>query len=386
MTRIAVVTIQGGEPWGGSEYLWAAMAEQALTEGHEVFISLYDWSLSHPIITQLQQQGAQLLPRPRFPKPSLPSRILKRLSRYIPSLQSFLSESPYRAVFDCKPDVICINNGSTYDAIFIEPDLLHLFNFSSVHYLIVCQLNHDNDYLDDKSRITARQFFAKAVYVAFVSQQNLRLAKRQLAQSIPNGLVVQNPVNLLDLSTVPWPEQSKICFASVARLDVANKGQEVLFEVLSLPTWQERDWQCNLYGTGKDQAYLEALAEHYGIAKRVNFKGHVKDIRAIWSENHLLVLSSRAEGTPLALVEAMICGRPSVVTDVGGNAEWVEDGKTGFIAEAPTAKSFSAALERAWLAQSAWKTMGITAHDKAVTKFDKSPSKSLLKLVLNAAR
>ena len=41
--------------------------------------------------------------------------------------------------------------------------------------------------------------------------------------------------------------------------------------------------------------------------------------------NHLLVLPSRAEGTPIALVEAMICARPAVVTDVGGNVEWLED-------------------------------------------------------------
>ena len=52
---------------------------------------------------------------------------------------------------------------------------------------------------------------------------------------------------------------------------------------------------------------------------------------------------------PLALVEAMLCGRTAVVTDVGGNAEWIEDGETGFVAEAATAKSFGAALkERGW--------------------------------------
>ena len=55
--------------------------------------------------------------------------------------------------------------------------------------------------------------------------------------------------------------------------------------------------------------------------KNVHFRGHVNDIRAIWEQNHLLVLPSRYEGLPLALVEAMWCGRPAVVTDVGGNAE-----------------------------------------------------------------
>ena len=45
------------------------------------------------------------------------------------------------------------------------------------------------------------------------------------------------------------------------------------------------------------------------------------------------MMCSAAEGKPLALTEAMVCGRPAVVTDVGGNAELIEDGITGFVAE-----------------------------------------------------
>jgi glycosyltransferase involved in cell wall biosynthesis len=101
--------------------------------------------------------------------------------------------------------------------------------------------------------------------------------------------------------------------------------------------------------------------------------------------NHLLVLPSRSEGTPLALVEAMLCARPAVVTDVGGNADWVEDDQTGFVAEAPTAKSFGAALERAWAARAKWQIMGKQARDNAVIKFDKSAGKSLLKVLLEAS-
>jgi len=85
------------------------------------------------------------------------------------------------------------------------------------------------------------------------------------------------------------------------------------------------------------------------------------------------------------LVEAMLCGRPAVVTDVGGNTEWIEDGRTGFVAEAPTAKSFGAALERAWLAQADWQKMGIQGRKKALIKFDNSAGKTLLQIVLAAA-
>ncbi|MFH7024936.1 MAG: glycosyltransferase family 4 protein [Heteroscytonema crispum UTEX LB 1556] len=384
MTRIAIISTMGAFPWGGSEYLWAVMAEQALLEGHEVLISVYDWSLNHPSIIQLQQQGAQILPRPRFSR--FFSRIWQRITQKILFLKKLSSKSPYDVIFNCKPDVICISQGHVYDATFYQSDLVKLLNSTSIPYLIVSQLNVDTFTLDSNSQKVAQKVFSQAAYHVFVSNHNLRLAERQLAQSLPNAVVLQNPVNLSDLSMVPWPYQSTISFATVARLDVAFKGQDVLFETLSLPIWQQRNWQFHLYGAGPDQAYLEALAKYYRIADRVKFIGHVNDVRSIWLDNHILLLPSRAEGTPLALVEAMLCGRPAVVTDVGGNAEWIEDEQTGFIAEAPTAKSFGAALNRAWLALNHWKQMGMKAHEYATTKLDNSPGRSLLKLIIEASK
>ncbi len=383
--NIAFISTMGGVAWGGSEYLWSATAEQALAKSHEVFISLYNWSVEHQLITNLQQQGAQLLPRPRFPKPlSLTSRITRRIYQYF-SLQPPLPKSSYQPVFDSKPDVICISQGSSYEVAYI-PDLVDLLHSYSIPYVVVCQLNFEPLSFDDTTRKTARQFFNKAAHIAFVSHQNLILAERQLAQSLPNAVVVQNPVNMYNLDIVPFPPQSTAFLACVARLDTFCKGQDVLFKVLSTPIWQERNWQCCLYGSGPDQTYLEALARHYDVAQKVKFMGHVNDVRSIWAENHLLVLPSRAEGTPLCLVEAMLCGRPAVVTDVGGNADWIEESHTGFIAEAATTKSFGAALERAWLARENWKQIGAKAHEYAAAKFDRSPGQSLLKLVLDAAK
>ena len=173
--------------------------------------------------------------------------------------------------------------------------------------------------------------------------------------------------------------------AGVARLEAGRKGQDILLEVLGSNGWHSRDWRLRLFGDGRDRIYLRALTEHYGLAQRVEFCGHLDDIRTVWKENHLLVLPSRGEGTPLALVEAMLCGRPAVVTDVGGNAEWVEDGQTGFVAEAPSAKSLAVALERAWLAKTDWAQMGIRARQSALHRFDKSAGKSLLKILIDAA-
>ena len=386
--KIAVISTMAGSPWGGSEELWAAMANEALNESFDVAVSVYRWPFTPPKILELQQKGVQLSQRPH-PGLERPTKgINKLISKFIYLSQKLFHlnpafTSPFQELFNFKPDVVCINQGSTYDSVYSRSLLDSLYKVS-IPYVVVCQLNNDAYILNKTSQETAIEFFARASRVVFVSHHNMRVAERQLAKILPNALVLQNPVNLSDLTVVAWPDSEILYMASVARLDVAYKGQDVLFEALSSQVWQSRNWRLRLYGAGPDKDYLEALVKHYGISAYVDFMGHVQDVRSIWLENHLLVLPSRAEGTPLALVEAMICGRPAIVTDVGGNAEWVEERKTGFLAEAPTTKSFAVALERSWLAQDDWKQIGVKAHEHAIVKLDNSPGKNLLKVVLNA--
>jgi glycosyltransferase involved in cell wall biosynthesis len=370
--RIAVISTMTGFRWGGSEELWATTATEAIKEGAELTVSIsHDVSIPYNKFTALKKDGVQLIRR----RPPLTyGRVERVLSRVA---------SPFRETFRFNPDVICISQGSTYESLFFG-DLLDLLYSTGIPYVVVCQYNDDRVLRRD-SRDSAKKFFERAFRVVFVSRENMKSLERQLAENLANGTILQNPVNLFDLTPVPWPSSGQVSLASVARLQAAYKGQDVLLEALSSDGWCRRDWRLRLYGEGPDRKYLEALVEHYGIAERVEFCGHIHEIRSIWEVNHLLVLPSRGEGTPLSLVEAMLCGRPAVVTDVGGNAEWTEDDQTGFVAEAATAKSFRAALERAWAARAKWQVMGKQARDTALTKFDKSAGKSLLKVLLEAA-
>ena len=92
---------------------------------------------------------------------------------------------------------------------------------------------------------------------------------------------------------------------------------------------------------------LQRLAQNLGISDRVAFAGFAP-VEEIWATNHVLLMPSRYEGLPLAMVEAMLCARPVVATDVAGHAEIVDDGVTGFLADAPTVSSLCTALERFW--------------------------------------
>jgi glycosyltransferase involved in cell wall biosynthesis len=99
----------------------------------------------------------------------------------------------------------------------------------------------------------------------------------------------------------------------------------------------------------------------------------VSDVAGIWDRNHLLLLPSRFEGLPLALVEAMWCGRPAVVTDAGGNAELCVDGETGFVAAAPMVGLYEQALARAWERRDTWKDMGKAARERVARVLPEDP-------------
>jgi len=106
---------------------------------------------------------------------------------------------------------------------------------------------------------------------------------------------------------------------------------------------------------------LERMVLRFALQDRVGFAGFVEVVEKIWAENHVLVMSSRYEGLPLTIVEAMLCARPIVATDVGGNAEIVEDGVTGFLADSPTVSSMTKTLERLWNRRSDLEEMGKAA-------------------------
>jgi glycosyltransferase involved in cell wall biosynthesis len=113
-----------------------------------------------------------------------------------------------------------------------------------------------------------------------------------------------------------------------ARFD-RQKDHETLFRALTtLP-----DVQLDLIGNGPGQAATEALANQLGIAPRVRFLGQRLDVAELLADAHVFVLSSRWEGFPRSTLEAMRAGLPVVVSRVGGAAEAVDDGQSGFVVE-----------------------------------------------------
>lgn len=125
------------------------------------------------------------------------------------------------------------------------------------------------------------------------------------------------------------------------------KGQDLILEVLRDQRWRHRDVTVSFVGNGANTRGLKRQCERYGLSS-VRFVGFVSDVETVWRNHHALLLPSRLEGLPLALVEAMLCWRAAVVTDVAGHREVITDGVNGFLAKAPTVELLNDAMERAW--------------------------------------
>ena len=86
-----------------------------------------------------------------------------------------------------------------------------------------------------------------------------------------------------------------------------------------------------IIGDGELRAGLENQVRTSGLADRVHFTGWRTDTAAVLSDLDVVALTSRNEGTPVALIEAGACGRPVVATRVGGVTHVVNDGTTGYL-------------------------------------------------------
>ncbi len=86
-----------------------------------------------------------------------------------------------------------------------------------------------------------------------------------------------------------------------------------------------------IVGDGPLEKQLRSMSKDLEISKNVIFAGLRDDIPQILAMSDISVLASLREGFSITLLESMAAGKPTVVTDVGGNSEVVEHGKTGFI-------------------------------------------------------
>jgi glycosyltransferase involved in cell wall biosynthesis len=190
-------------------------------------------------------------------------------------------------------------------------------------------------FLERRTAFLTTQYIAVSDAVARVLRESVGVPAERV-RVIPNWAC--QPME--EASVPDIPARGTPTLVHVARLHV-QKGQDVLLEAFRRIRHEYPSAVLWIVGEGPEETSLRRRA-----GAGVVFLGYRRDVRCLLRAADLFVLSSRWEGQPLSMLEAMAEGLPVVVTSVGGIAEVIEHGVSGVIVPPDDAAALADAVVR----------------------------------------
>jgi glycosyltransferase involved in cell wall biosynthesis len=347
--RIAFFSTMGGLPWGGSEELWSRAARVLLADGHEVAFNSQKWPSTPAPLRQLMENGAVGHFRPK-------RRLGRSLRRTLEKLR-LTKMKHYGWLHRTRPELVLISFSYHGD----DPQIAHACRALGIPYAILLQAAGPHHWILPSDLDQFRAAYAHAERCFFVSDENRETLESNLAVDLSaKSDVVDNPFNVRPDANPAWPSADPTWrLACVARIHFLSKSQDLLVRVLRQPKWRARPLCVTLWGSDDGcLLQLRDLIDLHGLNRQLEYGGFATDMEALWADHHALLLPSRMEGNSLSLVEAMLCGRVPITTNVGRAAELIDDNETGFLAPAATVELVDETLERAWQCRDQWQQMG----------------------------
>lgn len=191
--------------------------------------------------------------------------------------------------------------------------------------------------------ILRRWAYPRADHVIVLTERSLdffsgRVRKR--ARVIPNPAMIEGGARTPSAGNGHHPTMM-----AMGRL-VRQKGLDMLLQAFARVAAKHPAWSLEILGEGPLRGELEALAETLGLRDRVRLPGTTKQPHDKLRGADLFVMSSRHEGFPLSLCEAMACGLPAISFDCPtGPAEIIRDGIDGVLVPAENIAALGDAMD-----------------------------------------
>ncbi len=175
-----------------------------------------------------------------------------------------------------------------------------------------------------------------------------------------NGLTIRAKLGI-------HPEE--FLLVCTARLS-EQKGIDILLQAIARVLGDGTPCKCIIVGDGPLKDQLLDQARELGLSGHVFFEGFQENVRAYLQAASVFILTSHREGLPLSIVEAMACGLPCIVTDVGGNAEAITHQVHGLVVPPGSVSGVADAISYLATHPSERAQMGAMARGKACESFD----------------
>jgi glycosyltransferase involved in cell wall biosynthesis len=181
----------------------------------------------------------------------------------------------------------------------------------------------------------------------------------------------------LDMKAPPWsnPEPPgtdlPLRILHIGRL-VPVKDQEVLILALARLRDQGRDFRCRIVGDGPLRTTLQDLIQSLHLQDRIQLLGACfqDEVAKLYDWSQALVLSSRSEGTPMVIIEAMAKARPVIAPRLTAIPEMVSEAHTGYLFRPGDAEDLACQLSRLMVQPGDLVRLGLEGRRRAMKLFD----------------
>ena len=227
-----------------------------------------------------------------------------------------------QAVADTRPDAVIS---------FMTISVLAACWLLRIPYIYADHLDVRHLEYSRKWQILRNFLLARASRVTVLSERD----RKFLAMYFPKWRVsvIYNPAMPPDNQKYPRPAffaPSKKYVLAVGRL-VKQKGFDRLLQAWRRVCDDYPTWRLCLIGAGADEAELKSLADTLDVQSSVQFVPPIKGMAAVYQHADLYAMSSRAEGFPMVLLEAMAAGLPAVSFACTGPDVIIRNGIDGFL-------------------------------------------------------
>ncbi|UCF78663.1 MAG: glycosyltransferase [Candidatus Eiseniibacteriota bacterium] len=147
------------------------------------------------------------------------------------------------------------------------------------------------------------------------------------------------------------------------------KGPDVFLRAAATVLRHNPGARFLVVGDGPMRSELDSLADELGLGGAVRFAGETGTLQGILGSSSVVVCSSRSEGVPTVLMEAMAAGTPVVAPDVGGVGELVRDGVDGLLFESQNSDELASAVSRLLSDKTLAAEIGAAGRQRVVAQF-----------------
>jgi len=170
----------------------------------------------------------------------------------------------------------------------------------------------------------------------------------------------------------PRKQSGTVRFVMVSRLS-QDKGCDLSIKAFAHVNSQIPDTELHIYGDGPTRQSLEHLVNMLGVTQQVRFHGYIEEQRLVellpccdvFIQHSLL-----KEGSPVSIAEAMACGLPVIATPVGGIADQIAHGHTGFQVAEGDVCGMADAMQRLAYDAVLRNQLGLAGRERALKLYD----------------